>query len=130
MKYREIKEKKFKGVDVEAGETFFAFGHQQFDEAIEKLGLKDKKIYSAGFGLYGTKEGLNNYHKKTDDAISRIDQEIRDNCSPQEVYDHEFDNYECEIVCDDQEAIEVVASIFGVERAKTDVKRRYGYCDI
>jgi len=41
------------------------------------------------------------------------------------IYDYEFGNYECDYIGDDTEAIKLVVSYFGEERAKT-VKRKNG----
>jgi len=49
---------------------------------------------------------------------------IAEECNPQDVYDYEFANYECELIYDDEEAIQIVIDLFGEEQAKT-VERRY-----
>jgi hypothetical protein len=41
---------------------FFAFDEKQFKEGKEKAGIKaGEKIYSAGYGLYGTLDGLKKF---------------------------------------------------------------------
>lgn len=76
-------------------------------------------------GLFGTKEGIEKFMGFYDKQTERIAAE----CDPQEVYNYEFDNHECSYTNDDTEAIKLVCSYFGLERALT-VKRRFGYFDI
>jgi len=123
MKYEEIKDTQ---VNPYTYSCFFAFGYKQFEEEKIKAGIPDEeKIYSAGFGLYGTKEGIQEYFKAIDNESYRIAQE----CDPQEVYDYEFDNHECGYKEDDAEAIKIVVGYFGKEKAK-NVIRRYACMDI
>lgn len=106
-------------------ECFFAFSEKQYNEGVEEKELKDKKIYRAGNGLFGTDEGLKNFMLFYDE----LHKEIARVCDPQEVYDYEFWNHECEYVGDDAKAIEIVVEYFGTERAK-GVKRRFAYSEI
>ena len=127
--YRELVDRRWEGVEM--GEAFFAFSDKQFDASVKELGLKDKKIYSAGFGgLYGTDEGLKSYFERRSKQCEEINDEIVNTCTPQEVYDYEFANHECGYVCDDEEAIKIVVDLFGVDRVKSEVKRRFGYYPI
>lgn len=106
-------------------DCFFAFSNSQYNEAIEKHNLKEKKILRAAGGLFGTREGI----QKLYDDYDEISKQITENCDPQEVYAYEFDNHECSYVCDDEEAIKLVVSYFGDEKAK-EVKRRFAYTKI
>lgn len=106
-------------------DCFFAFSNKQFDEAIIKHNLQDKKILRADGGLFGTKEGI----QKLYDDYEAISQQITETCDPQEVYAYEFDNHECSYVGDDEEAIKLVVSYFGDEKAK-EVKRRFAVTKI
>lgn len=120
MNYQEIKNRQPELVD-----CFFAFSNSQFSEGIIKNNLQDKKIYSAGMGLYGTQEGIAQLMKYYDD----LNEEIAAKCDPQEVYDYEFNNHECSYTCDDTDAIKIVASIFGNEKTAT-VKRKFAVMSI
>lgn len=117
MKYQELKNQQ-----PVLEECFFAFSNEQFAEGVKEHNLEGKKIYSGNYGVYGTKEGL----LKLRAFYDGVHQQIAEQCSPQEVYDYEFDNHECTYVGDDEEAIDIVLDIFGVEKAKT-VVRKYGY---
>lgn len=116
---------KIKSQHPELFECFFAFSHEQFEEGKIKAGIANKKICSAGQGLYGTKEGI----KKLFADYDAIDKEIAEKCDPQEVYNYEFDNHECSYTNCDENPINIVASIFGKEKAKL-VKRRLAYTEI
>lgn len=103
-------------------ECFFAFSNEQFAEGVKEHNLEGKKIYSGEYGLYGTADGIQKFYA----AYEAIELQIIEQCSPQEVYDYEFDNHDCTYVGDDEEAIDIVLNLFGVEKAKT-VVRKYGY---
>ena len=106
-------------------ECFFAFSNEQFTEGKKKAGIEDKKILDGGHGLYGTREGI----QKLFDDYDKIDQEVAENCNPQDVYDYEFHNHECSYTNDDEQPINIVVRIFGKEIAK-EVKRRFAYTEI
>lgn len=115
MSYTELKQKQ-----PELHECFFAFSKQQFDEGIKKTGIEGKKIFRGIGGLYGTEEGI----KKLYSYYDEMSKQISETCSPQEVYNYEFVNHECEYVCGDTEAMKITASYFDTEKLKT-IKRRY-----
>lgn len=108
-----------KNIHVEPVNCFYAFGNQQFAEAVKKQGLEGQKLYSAGSGLYGTHEGIKNYFAEIEKITKRIPKE----CTPQEVYDYEFANHECGYVGSDGEAIDIVRMYFGFNAIVP--KRRY-----
>lgn len=116
---------KLKDQNPELVDCFFAFSKSQFQEAIIKHNLQDKKILKADGGLFGTQEGI----QKLYDDYEAISAQITEKCEPQEVYAYEFDNHECSYVGDDEEAIKLVVSYFGDERAKK-VKRRFAITKI
>lgn len=106
-------------------ECFFSFSNEQSAEGIKKHGIKGKKIHNGGMGLYGTREGIDQFLGFYDKQKERIEKE----CDPQEVYDYEFWNHECGYTNDDREAIEIVVNYFGVEKAGA-VKRKFAYTSI
>lgn len=110
----------------EMKKCFFAFSRQQFDLGMKSAGIsQDEKVYHFGAGLYGTKEGVNQYLAGVNANYEQISKE----CDPQEIYDYEFANHECGYVGNDKEAIEWVVEIFGKDVARK-VTRRYGYTKI
>lgn len=118
--YQELKNRQ-----PELHECFFAFSNQQFEEGIRKAGIEGKKILRAEGGLFGTQEGIQKLYSYYDENSKQISAE----CDPQEVYDYEFGNHECDYVGNDHEAIKIVSAYFDDEKAKT-VKRRYAYTKI
>jgi len=102
-------------------DCFFAFSNEQFAEGLERFNLKKEDIRSGGMGLYGTVEGIKKFMSFYDEQSKRIGEQ----CDPQQVYNYEFDNHECSYIGDDTEAIKLVVSYFGDERAKA-VKRHNG----
>lgn len=112
-KYKELKkgEAKLEG-------AFFAFGKTQFEEGYSKLVnegyiTEGEKIYHAGAGLYGTKEGLD----KVFDYYKNKEKRIKEECDPQEVYFYEYNNHEC-MFTSDEDAIKEVKRIFGKDVVK------------
>lgn len=94
---------------------FFAFSNKQFKEGVEKNELDGVKIYHAGAGLYGTKEAIKAFLNGYDTRAERIKQE----CTPQEVYDYEYANHECNWVAEDTEAIKCCLAYFSVEECES-----------
>lgn len=114
-----------KNQDAPMVDCFFAFSNEQFAEGIKKHNLEDKKILRGMAGLYGTKEGIQNFYSFYD----RLNEEIKRNCDPQQIYDYEFSNHECSYTNDDSEAMKIVLSYFDEEKCKT-IKRKYAYTPI
>ncbi len=112
-------------------QCFFAFSQERFDEEYQKLVASgqikngDKVYYVANItGLYGTKEGLD----KVFEFKRAIDERIKNECDPQEVYFYEYNNYECMNREDgDSPAIDVILHIFGVDVARRI--KRYSIID-
>lgn len=90
-------------------ECFWAFSKIQFEEGIEKKSIPKDQITNGGAGLYGTQKGIDNLKK----FYLAIHERIRNECTPQEIYDYEFYNHECNYTGSDKEAIEIVKEYFG-----------------
>lgn len=107
---------------------FFAFDQRQFDDGYKGLvarGLiKDgEKIKSFGNGCFGISEAMKRWARE----IKAIEDRIREECDPYEVYLDEYNNFECCIDWDgDDRAVERVLSIWGVERTRAAIQgKRY-----
>lgn len=89
-------------------EVFYAFSQKQFDENRKRI-PEGEKIYQ-GFvsGQYGTYKGLTEMLNH----IEAVEEKIRANCTPQEIYNYEYDNHECGYTGDDSEALEIVNHYF------------------
>ncbi len=90
-------------------EVFFAFSKKQFDDQVLQLPPGSKIMSWRSLGCYGTQKGLDAYR----DAILENSKTIKAECTPQEVYDHEFWNHECGFTGDDTEALTAVLNYFG-----------------
>jgi hypothetical protein len=112
--YAEIKNKQ-----PELIECFFAFSDKQYKEGIAKHNLEGKKIFRGIGGLFGTQEGIARLYADYD----AINNEVTEQCDPQDVYDYEFVNRECSYIGDDTEAMKLVISYFDAEMY-SEVKRR------
>lgn len=103
-------------------EVEFAFGKEQFDKMLSILKPKLKegeKIIAFGSGGFATPYGYNQLVKFYDEMNERIKNE----CDPQEVYVYQYNNYECCIAYEgDTHAIKYVLDIFGEEKCRT-IKR-------
>lgn len=103
--------------DADAHRVFFAFSNDQLNEGMKKCGYNDySEIRSAGSGTgaYGSTESLQSFFEEYDNRSNRVAKE----CDPQKVYDYEFVNYECGYTGTDAEAIKLVVSYFGKDRAR------------
>lgn len=97
------------------GEYFYAFSNEQFSQQVKAKHLEGKKIYSGGYGLYGTDKGIEGLLAYIDSVSKRIKEE----CNPQEVYFYEYNNHECMIGWGgDLEAIKLIITYWGAEEAR------------
>ena len=123
MKYHEYLDQE---PDMDALGVFFAFSNEQLAEGLKKHNPnQDKKYLKFDYGMFATKEGYQQVHE----FYANRSKEIIENCTPQEVYNYEFVNHECDWEGDDDEAIIIVLDYFGIERTK-EVKRKHGYTDL
>lgn len=115
-------------VDMNALGFFFAFSEEQFDEGVRSLverGLfhpdkGEKLVRVKDVGAFGTRDAWDAFHA----ACEERDEQIRKECSPQEVYFYEYNNHECMYGWDgDEPAWNIVISIFGEDRCKKEVRR-------
>ena len=113
-------------------ECFYAFGDDQFNDGLKAHGLAEGfkdgsvKIKNAGSGLYGTQEGLDRYFRDLKERTARERAEIREKCTPQDVYEVEYYNYECELSWDgDMQAIGRVLFWFGEDAARAVLRRGF-----
>ena len=111
---------------------FFAFGDWQFHEGLRRFGVEEGfksgsvKICHAGAGLYGTREGLDEYFQTLKDRTAADRAEIREKCTAQDVYEVEYNNYECMYDWDgDLRALGRVQFWFGTDAVRRI--RRKGY---
>lgn len=118
-RYRELHESTW-NLPVHEWGIFFAFSDKQFLEGKAKAKIKEgEKIYNYGSGVFGTHEGMKRYMAE----LEAVNDKIKAECDPQEVYVEEYNNHECMLDWDgDDRAIELIIDLFGVEVAKT-VKR-------
>lgn len=100
--------------------VFFAFSAKQYDEGRQQLldngFIKDgDKIMRASGGLFGTKQSLDKFYG----AYMEIDEKIKNECDPQEIYFYEYNNHECMISWDgDTEPVKIIIHLFGEEEAR------------
>lgn len=105
-------------------ECFFAFGKEQFQDAIKahhlEEALRQGRIRSGGAGLYGTLEGLRRLHE--DHLRLEVEQRValtQTGVTPQDCYLAEYDNYECMYSWDgDVDALRRVAFWFGADACR------------
>lgn len=101
------------------GEYFYAFSVDQVKQGIAAKHLENEKIYRASGGLFGTKVGIDNLFKHFD-AINEL---IKADCNPQEVYFFEYNNHECMYSYEgDEPAIKLIIDYWGADVARTIVR--------
>lgn len=116
-KYQEIKEKFY---DLKQKGIFYAFGDDQFieglrkegyineDETLEDFHKKGIKLMSDGMGGYGTKEAFDARQK----LLESIDDEIRENCTAEEIFCYEWWNHESGLTYDYSAALSITRCYF------------------
>lgn len=116
---------------------FYAFGEWQFHEGLKKFGLEEGfkdgtvRICHAGSGLYGTKEGLDEYFQALRERTAADRAQIREKCTPQDVYEVEYNNYECMYDWDgDLNALRRTAFWFGIDSLRRINRKGYNCTDI
>lgn len=117
-------------------ECFFAFGTDQFREAIRSRRLQEaydhNRIRSAGDGLYGTDEGLDRYFSDWRQVeVEQREAMCAAGVTPQDCYLAEYDNYECMYDWDgDLNALRRTAFWFGIDSLRRINRKGYNCTDI
>jgi hypothetical protein len=115
--------------NADAHRVFFVFIKKQLTEGMEKFGYKDtSEIVSTGLpglGLYGAPECVKSFM----DEYEAMEDRVRNECDPQKVYEYEFSNHECGYTGSDEEAIQIVVSYFGKEKAR-QVRRQNALVEV
>ena len=126
-RYRELKDEQA-NVDTKKYDVFFAFSNKQFEEGLKSIRplQEGEKLVSIGSGAYGTKDGA----KRLFTFYDSINDKIRSECNPQEVYVYEYNNHECCLDWDgDLNAIRIIVSVWGEDIART-IKRKNAFYPI
>lgn len=92
---------------------FYAFSDKQFEEGMKQCGytqtdIDSGRIVKDGYGGFGTREAFdkrNNFYKE-------IQERIKKECTPEEIFEMEFGNRECGYTGNWSEALEVVREYF------------------
>lgn len=89
--YRKIREEQ-RTLKAEKFGVFFAFNQEQFREGVKACGYKKgDRILRWVAGAYGTAQAIKAYS----DALNSFDERVKIECTPEEVFEHEFWNHEC-----------------------------------
>ena len=119
-RYRELRDEQ-SHVDVKKFDVFFAFSNEQFAEGLKSIRpLADgEKLVRIGGGGFGTKDGA----KRLFEFYESIDEKIKSECDPQEVYVYEYNNHECCISWGgDTDVIKLILALWGEDVARS-IKR-------
>ncbi len=124
QRYRELRSAH---PDADKYGVFFAFSNAQFERGYDRLvelgKIKEgETICQAKLGLFGKREDIDAFYRFYDD----IDRVIAEECDPQEIYFHEYNNYECMLSHEDDQALLLVAGVFGNDAARKITRR--GLC--
>ena len=119
-RYRQLQQEKSEQ-DCYKFDCFFAFSNAQFAEGLKKIRpLKEgEKLVCVGAGMYGTRDGVDKFFA----SYHEIDNRIKQECDPQEVYFYEYNNHESMISWDgDAEPFKIITRIWGKEVAASIVR--------
>lgn len=92
---------------------FYAFSDKQFEEGMKQCGytqadIDSGRIVKDGIGGFGTREAFDRRNKFYNEVYERIKNE----CTPEEIFEAEFSNHECGYTGEWTEALEVVREYF------------------
>lgn len=108
-KYTDIRDEfsKIKGEGIE-----YVFGDKQWKEYLERHNLTEEQakatLVGDGYGGIGTKEAF----KKRDEAFKVIEDKIRKECNPDDIFSEEWWNHECGLTYDYTPALNITRSYF------------------
>lgn len=88
-------------------DVFFAFGRDQFREALEQSGLDVSEVVAFGAGCYGTREGVKAFLQAINSRLDALK-----NCHPDALFAYEFANHECGYTGEHSEALEATQAYF------------------
>ena len=88
-------------------DVFFAFGREQFREALEQSGLDSSEVVAFGAGCYGTREGIKAFLQGINARLDALK-----NCHPDALFTYEFANHECGYTGEHSEALEATQAYF------------------
>lgn len=88
-------------------DVFFAFGRDQFREALKKSGLDASEVVAFGAGCYGTREGIKAFLQAINSRLDALK-----NCHPDALFAYEFANHECGYTREHSEALEATQAYF------------------
>lgn len=105
MSYENIKRE---GRTYDNPKLFCAFSDEQFAKGLAKLGVKEECVVAGGCGCYGTQEGF----EEQTAFFEGLEERIRKECTPDEIYKYEWWNHECGYTYEDDEALKIVRYYF------------------
>lgn len=120
-RYRELCEERNK-VNLKQFDCFFAFSKEQFEQGLKSIRplQEGEKLVKIGGGGFATKDG----YKRLAAYYESMQEKIKQECDPQEVYCYEFNNYESCIAYDgDMNAIRIIIDYWGEEVARKIVRK-------
>ena len=115
-RYVEIKQEQF---DFKGHGAFFAFGQEQF--TANKIG--EEPFVSMGTGLYCSKKSALALAKAFNEFVDEKNAQIKKECEPQEVFDYEYNNYECDYTNDVENPCMYIIELYGLDELKKLGKR-------
>ncbi len=105
-------------------DVFFAFGRDQFREALKQSGLDASEVVAFGAGCYGTQEGMKNFLKAIQNRLDALK-----NCSPDALFTYEFANHECGYTREYTVALEITRCTFPDYKPTTELMEYLYYAD-
>lgn len=86
---------------------FFAFGNEQFEEAMKEHNYKKEDLCSTGLGMIMPKANLKNYIEQSKELNEWFDKEVK-KLNPNSVIIYELNNHECYYTGDISDALDIL----------------------